>query len=93
MQILFGVIGGLGWSLIGTAKEMTKKEREDFDAKKFVKSIILGAIIGGVLGAQGNVVEIATIEEFTTASFLYTPIVAIVDKVIGIIWNGISRVL
>lgn len=90
-QILFGVVGGASWSVLGLVKEKTKKKSEAFNLKKFLKSVIIGGAIGGIIGYQGGTVEIATIENFIAGSALYTPIVAVVDKAIGIIWGAIGR--
>lgn len=84
--ILFGAIGGIGWSLIGLAKEKTSEKPEPFDAKKMLKTVILGGIVGGYAGYTGASFSYDTISALAQSA-TFTPIVAIVDKIVGIIWN------
>ena len=91
-NIILGAIGGLCWSIIGTIREKTKEDPEDFSSLKFAKSIIIGGIIGGYLGYSGQMVDTSTIEAFTASSGLYLTLTAVVDKVVGIVWNLFNKV-
>ena len=88
--IIAGAIGGIGWSIVGTAKELTKPKHDDFDAKKWIKTAIIGAAIGGYTGYTGQEFNIASMD-LLVQSAMFTPIVAIADKIVGIIWNLFSR--
>lgn len=91
-QILVGAVGGLGWSILGIAREKSKPEAEEINGKKIVKTVIVGGVIGGILGYQGSVIDVASIEAFVANSALYAPIVAIADKVVSLGWELIRRV-
>ena len=91
--IIVGAVGGIAWGILGTVKTLTNKNNEeDFEYKKFVKSIVIGGVIGGITGYSGQVVDATSIESFVVQSSLYAPIVAVVDKGLGFIWNLIQKV-
>ncbi len=92
ITVLYGVCGGLGWSVLGLAKEKTKENSEDFDTKKFLKSIILGGIVGGVVASTGTIVSGTTIESFVAESSSYGLITAGVDKILGIVYELIKKI-
>lgn len=88
--IVAGAIGGLGWSLVGLAKEKTGEKPEDFDYKKTVKTVILGVAVGGYMGYSGLAVDFDAISVMAS-SVTFAPVVAVVDKLAGIIWNIIGK--
>lgn len=45
-------LGGVGWSLVGFLKGWSRR-REDFDLKKFGKTILYGLLIGIAAGYSG----------------------------------------
>jgi len=90
--ILLGAIGGLGWAVLGVVTQKMKPENtEEFSYTKFVKPMIIGAAIGGVLAYQGVVVDATAIDTFVANSVLYVPIVAVVDKVVSLVKNVFNK--
>jgi len=84
---LAGCIGGVGWGLLGYFRNLTTDKPESFSLSKFVKSVIIGAAVGTVMGLQGTVVDATTIEAFTISSAFYTPIVGVAEKVVSLIFG------
>lgn len=50
MQVLYGAIGGLAYSLAGLAN---KEKRESFNIWKMLPTVIIATIVGGIAGFQG----------------------------------------
>jgi len=90
-NILVGIVGGIAYGVLGLVREKTKEKSQDFSAAKFVKPIIVGACIGGILASQNQVVEFSTIEGFMANSGMYAMIVAVADKVVGMFCSLIHR--
>jgi len=91
-NILVGAVGGAAWAILGTVKTLTNKDNEeDFSTQKFVKSVVIGGIIGGAMGYNGQIVDTSTLESFAIQSSLYAPVVAVVDKVLGFVWNLVQK--
>jgi len=74
-NILLGVAAGL---LFGTTGYL-KSVGEEFDAKKFVQSIIVGAVVGGIGGAMG--MKPSEAQEYLQSTGLYTGLVCMVEFV------------
>jgi hypothetical protein len=90
--ILLGAIGGLCWAALGVVTQKMKPDNtEDFNYGKFVKPVIVGAAIGGVLAYQGVVVDASALDSFVMNSVLYMPIVAVVDKAISLVKNLFNK--
>ncbi len=54
--VLYGAAGGLAMSVTG----YLRKPKNEFDIKKFIPTVALGAIFGGVAGYSG--MEISAVE-------------------------------
>lgn len=72
-MILYGVIGGLAYSLSGLA---AKDNREAFNIKKFTPTLVISIIVGGVAGFTGQDYGLVA------SSSLGAGITAIVQKLI-----------
>lgn len=94
-QILVGAIGGVAWAVIGTVRAKTKEEQKEFrfKPKKFLKSVLLGAAVGGYLAYSGTQVDISTIDAFLMNSGMAAPVVAITEKIASIIYDGGKELL
>jgi len=89
--ILAGLGGGVCWALIGLIRSYTKKDFE-FDIKKFLKSIIVGGVVGSYIAYTGGVVDTTTIEAFLTTSAFATPIVGVAEKATSIVIGFINKI-
>ncbi len=79
-QILAGVIGGIGYSLVGWAQSY-KHEGDEFDWIKFGKAVVIGALVGAGSGYSGQ-----------TYSVLFTGTLGVgVIKVVDVLWKAIVK--
>lgn len=70
--VLWGAVSGIGWGILGYGREKQKDEKLSFSWKYFLKTVIIGAIVGAYAGYTGLPME----------AVIATPII---DKVINII--------
>ena len=91
--IVAGLGGGLCWAVLGYVKNKTNSAPEDFDIKKFVKSVIVGGVVGGYLAFTGTVVDVSTIEAFLASSALATPITGVAEKIASLIFGGVQKAI
>ena len=76
ISLVYGAIAGIGWGLTGLFAEKAKrKDAEDFDYKLFLKTVLIGAAIGGIASFQGMTVDIA-------ASAYLLPVTGFIDKLL-----------
>jgi len=92
-QILIGVGKGLVYGAIWNAIGYIKNETwETFDPTKFLKGMIVGAIIGGIAGTSYSIddASVAIGNEFglepeLVKTFIMTAIVALADNIVKVI--------
>jgi hypothetical protein len=85
ISLVYGAIAGVGWGITGLFAEKAKgKDSEAFDAKLFLKTVIIGAAIGGIASFQGMTVDIA-------ASAYLLPVTGFVDKLLSGIYRLFKR--
>jgi len=72
VSLFWGAVAGIGWGILGYAREKQKDERIEFKTKHFVKTIITGAVIGIAAWYTGAPIE----------SIAATPVA---DKIVNII--------
>jgi len=89
--VVAGLGGGLCWAVLGFVRNKTTKEPEDFDAKKFIKSVIVGGAVGSYLAYSGSIVDISTIEAFLGNSVIATPLVGVAEKVASLIYGALGK--
>ena len=96
--VLVGAAGGLGYGMLGAVKNFTNPEKKttdntkvDFSAQKFIKPIVVGAILGGYAGSQGMVVSYESLEALTGNAAIFTPVTAVANKAVSIIWSLLKR--
>jgi len=93
--MLGGILAGLGagifWNIIGAIRSK-EKHGDDFEynPKWLLKTVIIGAIIGGYATVTGNPVDLEAVTVLN-ASLMTTPIVAVVDKIVSILWDGLLK--
>ena len=91
--IVVGAMGGLGYGLLGAAKNAANKDSDkSFSYQHLAKSVVTGAIVGGAVAYGGGTVSFETIEGFAATSAIYPMITAVVNKVTGIVYNMVKRV-
>lgn len=96
---LLGAGGGAAWAILGSIRNFTKQgemkvknDKVEFNPKKFMKSIVVGAVLGGYAGSQGMVVSYDTLEALSMNAAIFTPATAIANKALGIIHNAVEWV-
>jgi len=85
MSFVWGAVGGVGWSILGFAREKQKNTKIDFDPKQFIKTVIIGAVMGFYAGYSGM-----TIDVVSTTGFSLTA-TAIADKIVNLIWGFFKK--
>ncbi len=93
MMILSGVGKGLVYGGIAAGIGYIKQESwETFDPHKFLKTLIIGAIVGGITGSGTSITQASVLigNEFDVSpvlveGFIMTSIVAIADNIVKII--------
>ncbi len=86
-----GAIGGLGWAVLGYAKQKTSEDGAEFSAQKLIKTLIIGAIVGSAVAYSGTAVSTETIELFVAESSMMGVVTAGVSKFVGLAWNLIKK--
>jgi len=89
--VVAGILGGLGWGIVGAIKNYSNDKSEEFEIKKFTKTVLLGAIVGAYIGYTGDTFSDNLAESVLPGIMSMTPLMAVVDKVVGIIYNGIKK--
>ena len=89
--IIPAVIGGVGWSVLGYLQAKAKEGKEiSFELPKLARSVVIGAALGAYLGFTGASADVLSLDQLATNSAIYLPVVAVVDKVVSIVWNFVS---
>ena len=73
--VLWGVVSGIGWGILGYGREKQKEDPKkpiSFSWKYFIKTVVIGAIVGAYAGYTGMPIETVVV----------TPVI---DKVINIV--------
>ena len=88
-NILIGIGSGIISAGVGFLR---KEEIEPFEFKKFIKTVILGGIVGGVASVSGDF-NGQTFKELVNNLGLMVSITAVVDRVADLIYNRIKQYL
>jgi len=88
---VLGALGGMAAATVGYLKTESGryKKLEEFDPEKFLKTTLLGGVVGAVAGAQGVSFEAA--ENFLTMVGVYGSISLFVDAAAKAIWRNAQR--
>ncbi len=84
MAIIYGAVAGAGYALIFFAKAV-QAGAESFDIMKFLRALVIGAIIGGITGFTGVPL---TEQTYETQVLAYGFVTVIVDKIIKLLWRS-----
>jgi len=91
--ILSGVLSGIYWNILGTASNKADAEKpvedKEYQPKKLLKTVIIGAIVGVALTLSGTPVTMESVVTMSGASFPFT---VAADKIVSIVWKLIKRV-
>lgn len=74
--ILWGAVSGIGWGILGYGREKQKENSKNpvsFSWKNFLKTIVIGAIVGAYAGYTGMPIETVVV----------TPIIDKIANLIG----------
>ena len=74
VPIVWGVVSGIGWGLLGYGREKQKDDKITFSWKYFLKTLVIGAVVGAYAGYTGLPVE----------TVIATPVI---DKIVNVIGN------
>lgn len=94
--VFIGALGGVAWATLGTVRDKTKaREPKEapfaFNKLKFLKSVFVGAGVGGYLGFVGTEVSGSTIESALQETAVVTPIVAVCEKFATLIYDVVQQ--
>ncbi len=62
LEVGFGVVAGAVYGLIWYARNSQKPDDEPFQPTKLAATLVVGAVVGGVLAGTGGSVESMTVE-------------------------------
>jgi len=79
MGLIYGIVGGVGWGILGFARAKQKDSKTDFDTFQFGKTVAIGAVLGFYGAYVGMPIDMVA-----TTSFALTA-TAIVDKLFNIV--------
>lgn len=82
-NIVWGVIGGAAWGLLGYSK--AAKKGESFDTKKFTRALVVGAAVGGYAAYTDQELDIVagTVAGATVTAF--------VDSLLSAVWVRLKK--
>lgn len=83
---LTGFFVGLAYSLVGFAKVAKSEAKTEFSWKKFLPTVILSGIAGGIVGSSGVMPDEATMLPYITM-MTSLGIGTLVNKLIQFIWK------
>jgi len=89
--ILSGIGAGIIWNIIGSIRSKEKLGEDfEYNPKWLLKTVLIGAIIGGYSVINGSPVDIEAVT-ILNASLMNTPLVAVIDKIVNIVWDGLLK--
>jgi hypothetical protein len=80
--ILMGAGSGAGSAFVGFLR---KREVPSFDWKRFLKTVLIGAVVNGVAGYLG--ISIPDAQVLLVDLGLFIAITALVDRLVDLVWN------
>ena len=87
------ILVGIGSGIISAGVGFLRKENiEPFEGKKFIKTVIIGGIVGGISSAT-VVIDGQTVQDIVNEFGLMVGITALADRVADLAWNRLKPYL
>ena len=88
-NILFGIGSGIISAGVGYLR---KEKIEPFEGKKFIKTVIIGGVVGGITGASLGV-DGQPVQDLVDEFGLMVAVTALADRVADLAWNRLKKYL
>ncbi len=87
------ILVGIGSGIISAGVGYLRKEDiEPFEGKKFIKTVIIGGIVGGISSAT-VVIDGQTVQDIVNEFGLMVAFTALADRVADLAWNRLKGYL